>query len=125
MSDKSKKKKHSQLIAASSVLQGLLSNVQSPLSGPFLRYKLWRYWDQIVGVSVAKVSVPVEVNKGRLLIWAKSSAHLQDLHFVSEAIKEQVNKFLPARKMIRSVRFTLDETRVPPVDSVGEFNLPG
>src|SRR5438105_1391651 len=62
MSEKSKKtkKKPSHLTAASSVLQGLLGNVQSPLAGPFLRYKIWRYWDEIVGVSVAKISVPVE-----------------------------------------------------------------
>lgn len=121
--DKSKKKKKpSHLMTASSVLQGLLSNVQSPLAGPFVRYKIWRYWDEIVGVSVAKISVPVEVDKGRLLVWAKSSAHLQDLHFVAEAIKDQTNKFL-GRKLIHSVRFTLDEKRVPPPDAVGLFDL--
>lgn len=99
-------------------------NVQSPLFHQFTRWKLWRYWEDIVGPTVSKMSVPVEFERGRLVIWAKNSAHLQDLHFVSAAIKDQVNKFLGGVK-VHSVRFTLDETRVPAPDSMPrELNLP-
>lgn len=110
-------KKPSVLLSASSVLQGLLGNVQSPLSEPFTRWKLWRYWEEIVGESLAQMSVPVEFHRGRLVIWAKSSAQLQDLHFMAETIKLAVNKFL-ARPAVHSIRFTLDEKRVPPADAL-------
>ena len=108
---KSSSRKPSALLSASSVLQGLLGNVQSPLSEPFTRWKLWRYWEEVVGADVAAMSVPVEFHRGRLVIWARSSAQLQDLHFMAEAIRLQVNRFLgrPAR---HSIRFTLDESRV-------------
>ncbi len=117
MSNKKKNKKPSALLSASSVLQGLLGNVQSPLSEPFTRWKLWRYWEEIVGEGLAKMSVPVEFHRGRLVIWAKSSAQLQDLHFMAEAIKLEVNRFL-GRPAVHSIRFTLDEKRVPPPDGV-------
>lgn len=96
----------------SNVLQALLSQGKSPLKDSFIRWKLWRYWPEIVGPSVAAGCAPVEIKRGCLLIWAKSSAQLQDLHFISDAIKLKVNKFLGAPS-VRSIRFTLDENRVP------------
>ena len=122
MADKKSKKKPSVLTSASSVLQVLLGNGKSPLADSFIRWKLWRYWEDIVGKAIASSSVPVEINRGRLVIWPRSSAQLQDLHYMSEAIKEKVNNFL-GRKMVHSIRFTLDETRVPPPDVVRELDI--
>ena len=117
MEKKKNPKKQSVLISASSVLQSLLANGKSPLGDSFLRWKLWRYWEDIVGKTLGEMSVPVELQKGRLLVWAKTSAQLQDLHFMSDAIKLKVNKFLGSPK-VKSIRFTLDESRVPQRDSV-------
>lgn len=77
-----------------------------------MRWKLWRYWDDIVGVSIARTSVPVEVTGRRLLIWVKSSGQMQDLYYVTDAIRDQVNKFLGSNK-ISIVRFTLENNKVP------------
>jgi hypothetical protein len=111
MSDKNPKKKSS-LVPVSNVLQALLGHGKSPLKDSFIRWKLWRYWADIVGPSVAAGSAPIEIKRGCLVIWAKSSAQLQDLHFVSESIKLKVNKFL-GDTSVRSIRFTLDEGRLP------------
>lgn len=57
------------------------------------------------------------------MIWAKSSAQMQDLHFISAAIKLKVNKFLGA-PLVHSIRFTLDEGRVPQQgEVVQEFEI--
>lgn len=116
-------KKAARLVSASNVLQALFADVQSPLKDSFVRWKIWRYWEDIVGPTVAAMSVPVEVRRGCLIVWAKSSAQMQDLHFVSAAIKQQVNRFL-GDVVVRSIRFTLDETRVPAQGGlVREFDL--
>jgi predicted nucleic acid-binding Zn ribbon protein len=119
VTEKKKSKKPSVLISASSVLQSLLGNSKSPLADSFLRWKLWRYWEDIVGKTLADMSVPVELVRGRLVIWARSSANMQDLHFMSDAIKLKVNKYLGNPK-VKSIRFTLDESRVPQRDSVAQ-----
>lgn len=122
MADKNAKKK-SNLVPVSNVLQALLGHGKSPLRDSFTRWKLWRYWEEIVGPSVASMSVPVDLKRGVLVIWAKSSAQMQDLHFISNAIKLKVNKFLGA-PMVHSIRFTLDEARVPQKDAVvQEFEI--
>jgi hypothetical protein len=119
-SKKPKSKKDGVLVAASSVLQTLLANSKSPLSDQFVRWKLWRYWDEIVGVNIARVSVPVEVSGGKLLIWVKSSGQMQDMYYVSDAIMEKVNKFL-GKKQITSVRYTLEESKVPSREDVRDL----
>jgi hypothetical protein len=106
-------KKPSALMSASTVLQSLLGSGKSPLSDQFTRWKLWRYWEEIVGANLSKICIPVELDKGKLLIWARSSAALQDLHYVSEGIKDEVNKFLGKRQVVQ-IRYTLDESKVPP-----------
>ena len=106
---------------ASNVLQALLGHGKSPLKDSFIRWKLWRYWAEIVGPSVAANSRPIEIKRGCLTVWAKSSAQMQDLHFIADVIKLKVNKFL-GTPAVRSIRFTLDEGRLP--QNVAEdFNL--
>jgi len=122
MADKNSKKK-SNLVPVSNVLQALLGRGKSPLRDSFTRWKLWRYGGEIVGPSVGSMSAPVELKRGVLVIWAKSSAQMQDLHFISAAIKLKVNKFLGA-PLVHSIRFTLDEGRVPQQgDVVQEFDI--
>jgi hypothetical protein len=118
-----KSKKNSRLVPVSNVLQALLGNGKGPLRDSFIRWKLWRYWEEIVGPSIGTISAPVELKRGVLLIWAKSSAQMQDLHFVAEGIRLKVNKFLGS-PAVSSIRFTLDENRVlAKNDVVHELNF--
>jgi hypothetical protein len=120
MADKNPKKKSS-LVPVSNVLQALLAHGKSPLKDSFIRWKIWRYWAEIVGPAVAAGSAPIEIKRGCLIVWAKSSAQMQDLHFVADAIRLKVNKFL-GDSSVRSIRFTLDESRLPQ-NVVQDFDL--
>lgn len=114
--DKSKPKfipkRKSDLQGASRVLQGVLSNGKSPLSAQFLRWKIWRFWPQIVGATLARVCEPVGFERGRLYVWVKSSARMQEIRFFEETIKTKVNEHVGST-WVRNIRFTLDRHGVP------------
>jgi len=114
-----KKRKSADLMTASRVLQTLLANGKSPLSDQFLRWKIWRFWDQIVGKTLGNVCEPVGFERGRLYIWVKSSARLQEIRFFEDTLKEKVNAHV-GREWAKSLRFTLDRHGIPKAADVSE-----
>jgi len=109
---KDPKKKKSDLSAVSKVLQTVLGNGKSPLSDQFLRWKLWRFWPQVVGETLGKICEPVGFDRGRLYIWVRSSARMQEMRFFEDNIKLKVNEYV-GRQWVRNIRFTLDRKDVP------------
>lgn len=115
------KRPKSNLSEVSKVLQTLLGNGKSPLSDQFLRWKLWRFWPQVVGVSLSKISEPVGYDRGRLQIWVRSSAQMQEIRFFEETLKLKVNEYV-GREWVYSIRFTLDRKGIPnPSDAPADF----
>ena len=114
-----KKKKKTELTTASKVLQSLLGNSKSPLSDNFLRWKIWRFWPQIVGDTLAKACEPVGFERGRLLLWVKSSARMQEIRFFEDQLKAKVNEYV-GKPWVRSIRFSLDRHGVPKEGEVSE-----
>lgn len=108
----SDKKKKTDLTTASKVLQSLLGSGKSPLSDNFLRWKIWRFWPQIVGATLAKYCEPVGYERGRLMIWVKSSARMQEIRFFENDLKAKVNEYV-GKQWVRGIRFTLDRHSVP------------
>lgn len=104
--------KKKELLSASRVLQGLLGNGKSALSDGFLRWKIWRFWPQIVGPTLSKHCEPVGYQRGRLLIWVKSSPRLQEIRFFENTLRDKVNEHV-GREWVKSIRFTLDRHGVP------------
>jgi hypothetical protein len=113
------KRKKSELLAASRVLQGLLGNGKSALSDGFLRWKIWRFWGQIVGPTLAKHCEPVGFERGKLFIWVKSSARMQEIRFFEDTLKTKVNEHV-GRDWVRTIRFTLDRHGVPSTAEVSD-----
>lgn len=113
------KKRSGNLLSASNVLQTVLANGKSALSDQFLRWKIWRFWPQIVGETLAKYCEPVGYDRGRLWIWVKSSARMQEIRFFEGTIKEKVNEHV-GRSWVRGIRFTLDRRGVPQPDQMPE-----
>lgn len=113
------KKKKTELLPASRVLQGLLGNGKSALSDGFLRWKIWRFWPQIVGPTLAKHCEPVGFERGKLFIWVKSSARMQEIRFFEDTLKTKVNEYVE-REWVKYVRFTLDRHGVPTTAEVSE-----
>lgn len=111
------KKKKAELQSASNVLQGLLGNGKSALSDGFLRWKLWRFWPSVVGPTLAKYCEPVGYDRGKLFIWVKSSARMQEIRFFEGQLKTKVNEYV-GRDWVKHVRLTLDRHGVPQTSEV-------
>lgn len=109
---KFKPKRKSDLQTASKVLQRVLGNGKSALSDQFLRWKIWRFWPGIVGATLARYCEPVGYDRGKLFIWVKSSARMQEIRFFEETLREKVNEHVGSN-WVRYIRFTLDRHGVP------------
>ena len=109
----------SELQTASKVLQTLLANGKSPLSDQFLRWKVWRFWPKIVGETLGAVCEPVGYDRGRLYIWVKGSARMQEMRFFEDTLKQKVNEHV-GKTWARSIRLTLDRHGIPKSAEVSE-----
>lgn len=118
-------KRNGSLKPASDLLQSLLTNGKSPLADQFQRWRLWREWSDVVGPTLSAHSIPVQLCHGTLYIWVESSAWLQQLSFLSEPMRDKINKYYQ-QKWIKQVRFTLDRKSVPQInesDFVSKIDL--
>lgn len=106
----SKKKKKP--VISLEVLQGLFEGGDSTLSQQFIRWKLWKKWGEFVGPSVAEVSEPVGYRKGTLYVWVKNSSWMQQLVFMLEPIKSNINQKL-GFNYVETIYLTLDRKKVP------------
>lgn len=111
----SERKKDQKLQPVSNILQGLLARGQSPLSDQFLRWRLWSSWRELVGPSIGGYSTPVGFSRGVLMVWVKSPAHLQEMSFGLEILREKVNDFVGFDWVV-SVKLTLDRKDVPTLE---------
>lgn len=100
------------LHGSTEVLQALFENGNSPLAGPFLRWKLWKKWSDYVGPTIAAVTEPVGFRKGTLFLWVHNSSWMQQLLFLREQIKKSINEKV-GRNQIRTISFTLNRNLVP------------
>ena len=107
----------SPLKGSDAVLQALFENGNSPLSGPFLRWKMWKRWPEFVGPTIAEVTEPVGFQNGILYIWVKNSTWIQQMTFMREQLTIKLNEKLGEKpgggRKIRQVRFTLNRNLVP------------
>jgi len=103
-----RRKRKSDLTAASDVLQGLFEMRKGPMADSFQRFKLTRQWPEIVGETIGENTKPVSFYKGTLYIQAANSAWMQQLVFMADQIKENINKFV-GKDWVKQVRFKLDD----------------
>lgn len=102
-----KRKASSHLESVADVLQTLLQDVKSPVSDGFKRWRLEKDWASIVGPSIGAATAPADYRDGVLFVWTRSSAWIQQLHFVRDEIRDKVNTHL-GKKWVTRVNFTLD-----------------
>ncbi len=98
------------------VLQKILESQVGPVSDQYLRWKLWLNWKDIVGPTVSKHSEPISYRNGLLWLWVENAVWVQQMGFMSESIKEAVNKKLKYG-FIKEIRFTQDRRQVPSVEN--------
>ena len=100
---------------AEEVLQSLLQNGKSPLADQFLRWRLWKDWEKVVGPSLGRQSQPVSYQNGTLHVWVKSSAWMQEMVYHAKTLKNRINEHVK-KKWVREIRFTLDRRSVPKIE---------
>jgi predicted nucleic acid-binding Zn ribbon protein len=105
-------KKKSDLTLSSDVLHGLFENGKSALSSQFIRWKLWRKWNDYVGPTISKNTEPVGYYKGTLHVWVKNSSWMQQMMFMSEHIQNTINKKLEDT-YVKEIKWTLYRKEVP------------
>lgn len=101
--------------SSSDVLESILQNSKNGLSDQFMRWKVWRKWDEIVGPTISAQSAPVGYNNGILYIWVKNSVWMQEMLFLAGPLKEKVNKFT-GKTWAQKIHFTLNRHEVPDLD---------
>ena len=94
------------------VLQALFENGKSPLAAPFMRWKIWKRWPELVGPSIANVSEPVSLRNGILYVWVKNASWMQQLVFMRDQMRQTLNQKL-GQNMVQAVQLTLDRRSVP------------
>lgn len=112
----------SYLKGSDAVLQSLFENGNSPLSGPFLRWKMWKRWGEYVGPTIAEVTEPVGLQRGTLFLWVKNSTWMQQVSFMKENIRLSLNQKLGAGTPIKRITLTLNRNLVPD-DPEGQAQL--
>ncbi len=112
MSEKKPTQRLAKLESSGHVLQGLFEDGKSPLSRPFLRWKLWRSWESVVGETVSKACEPVSYDRGLLWIWVKNSTWLQELQFLKPELLRKINHWAQT-DFISDIKFTLNRREIP------------
>lgn len=107
-----KDKKSKQLTNSEKILQNILQNGKTNLSENFLRWKLWANWHEIVGDTLYEQTEPIDYFKGTLFIWVKHSTWLHQIYFLSNHIKNKINKSF-SELYVEKIRFTLDRKNHP------------
>lgn len=100
---------------ATDVLEKVLLNNKSPLSDQFMRWKLWRKWDEVVGPTISAQSMPVGFVNGMLYVWVKNAVWMNEMIFLAGPLRDKVNAFVE-RNWVQQVRFTLNQHEVPKTD---------
>jgi predicted nucleic acid-binding Zn ribbon protein len=67
---------------------------------------IWRLWDEVVGDMVARNARPVWIKKGRLRVKVSDPIWLQELSFMEESLRSNLNKRL-GRKAIDKIEFKM------------------
>jgi hypothetical protein len=74
-------------------------------------YRIFKVWDQAVGRRIASHSQPKRYRNGTLWIVVDSPTWMQQLTFLAEDIRGQVNQALGS-PMVEKIRFQLGEVRI-------------
>ncbi len=107
------------LKTAEEVLQSLLQNGKSPLAEQFLRWRVWKDWEKVVGPSLSRNSQPVSYQKGTLYVWVKSASWMNEMSYHSKTLKNRINEHVK-KKWVRDIRFTMDRRSVPKIEETPE-----
>jgi len=68
--------------------------------------KIWRVWEEVVGLAVSRNAKPVWIQKGRLRVRVSDPIWLQELGLAADSIRQKLNKKL-GREAVEKIEFRL------------------
>jgi predicted nucleic acid-binding Zn ribbon protein len=91
------------------VLRAVLDRL--PVRERLREYAIWPHWEEAVGATIAQHAHPVRIRRGLLCVAVDSSVWMQELQFLKESIRVQLNTRV-GQDIISDLFFILDGTRV-------------
>ncbi len=79
-------------------------------------YRLWSFWDEVVGEGIARRAQPQRMRDRVLVVAVSSHTWMQELQFLKENIRERLNQRLGA-PLIEDLRLVSGSVRQPPARS--------
>ena len=67
-------------------------------------YRAWEIWPDVVGADVARGARPTKFRDGKLVVTVYHPALMQDLHFVKEHLRGELNRGI-GKDLIRRIHF--------------------
>lgn len=87
------------LIHLSDILEELFKTKASIFSDIYFLYCLKKSWAELAGREIARTGTPVSFKNRELTLALPSSSHLQEMHFVREALRNKINSAFPHAKV--------------------------
>ncbi len=79
-----------------------------PLGRRLREYRVWGVWEAAVGETVAHHARPSKIRQGKLFVAVSDPVWLQELHFLKEPIKSELNRRL-GEAVVRDIFFFLEK----------------
>ncbi len=86
-------------VPISSVIEALFKKEKSHFSEIYFLFQLSRKWQKLAGGEIARRAVPAQFKAYKLILTLPDSTHLQEMHFVKEALRNKINKHFPDKKI--------------------------
>ena len=89
-------------------LKDIIANILGGSDLPFNPddARIWKVWDEVVGIAIATNAQPSWIKNGKLRVKVSDPIWLQELKYVEEGIKEKLNGKL-GRKAVEKIEFRL------------------
>ena len=95
------------LLSLSSALKNFFSEGNFKHSDHMFALRLWHYWPKLVQNNLFKDCRPVSFQQGRLTLWISSAAEMQEIHFHTEELKQQINEYFTT-DLVHTIHFTFN-----------------
>ncbi len=95
-------------------LEGLIRRLDP--EGRIRAYRVWDFWDEVVGAAIAERARPQRLREGVLVVQVSSHTWMQELQFLKDEIRRKLNARLGAA-LIRDLQFVsgrIPKKKAPP-----------
>ena len=86
-------------MALSDIVEGLFTEKSSQFLEIYFLFQLRQAWTKIAGEEISQKAKPIKFKNQTLFLRLPDSTHIQEIHFVKEALKNKINQHFPDYKI--------------------------